>query len=240
MRRTITVHRLGRVEYAEAHELQERLQRARMRGAVGDTLLLLEHPPVITLGRGAKPANILMPRALLEARGFSVHEIGRGGDVTYHGPGQITGYPILDLSPDRKDVRRYVSDLEELMIRLAGSYGLTAGRIEKLNGTWIEERKIGAVGVRISRWVTMHGFAFNVSTDLSHFGLIVPCGITDKAVTSLERELGRSVPMDEALDRLEAHFADIFDADLVQATEPPLSGVDESAFAPEPWRDARA
>jgi len=234
------VHRLGRVDYAEAHVLQERLQRARTRGAVGDTLLLLEHPPVITLGRGAKEANILMPRELLEARGFTVHEIGRGGDVTYHGPGQIVGYPILDLSPDRKDVRRYVKDLEELMIRLAGSYGLSAGRVDKLNGTWIGDAKIGAVGVRISRWVTMHGFAFNVSTDLSHFGVIVPCGIVGKAVTSLERELGREVPIDEALDHLEAHAADVFDAELVRATEPPLAGVDESAYEPDPWRDARA
>lgn len=240
MSRTITVHRLGRVDYAEAHALQERLQRARIRGAVGDTLLLLEHPPVITLGRGAKEANILLSRELLEARGFTVHEIGRGGDVTYHGPGQIVGYPILDLSPDRKDVRRYVRDLEELMIRLAGSYGLTAGRVDKLNGTWIEDRKIGAVGVRISRWVTMHGFAFNVSTDLSHFGVIVPCGIVGRGVTSLERELGREVAVDEALDHLEAHAADIFDAELIRATEAPLTGVDESAYEPDPWRDARA
>ncbi len=240
MHRTITVHRLGRVDYAEAHELQERLQRARIRGAIGDTLLLLEHPPVITLGRGAKAANVLLPRELLEARGFTVHEIGRGGDVTYHGPGQIVGYPILDLSPDRKDVRRYVRDLEELMIRLAGSYDLRASRIDKLNGAWIEDRKIGAVGVRISRWVTMHGFAFNVTTDLSHFGVIVPCGITDKAVTSLREELGREVALDHALDRLEAHVADVFDADLVRCAQPPLHGVDESAWSPEPWRDARA
>lgn len=240
MPRTITVHRLGRVDYAEAHELQERLVRARIRGAVGDTLLLLEHPPVITLGRGAKAANILMPRGRLEARGFTVHEIGRGGDVTYHGPGQITGYPILDLSPDRKDVRRYVRDLEELMIRLAGSYGVSAGRIDKLNGTWVEHRKIGAVGVRISRWVTMHGFAFNVNTDLSHFGVIVPCGITDKAVTSLSQELGGDVPLEGALDHLEAHFADVFDAELVAAAAPPLTGVSPDAYAPDPWRTAPA
>ncbi len=238
MRRTVTVHRLGRVEYAEAHALQERLQRARIRGAIGDVLLLLEHPPVITLGRGAKAANILVPTQLLEARGFTVHEIGRGGDVTYHGPGQLVGYPILDLSPDRKDVRRYVGDLEELMIRLAGTYGLTGRRIEKLNGAWIEDRKIGAVGVRISRWVTMHGFAFNVTTDLSHFGVIVPCGITDKAVTSLANELGREVAMDEAISKLEQHFADVFDAELIASDRAPLEGVDESAWAPEPWRDA--
>ena len=229
MRRQITVHRLGRVRYAEALELQERLQRARIRGRVGDTLLLLEHPPVVTLGRGAKEQNILLSRALLAAR---------GGDVTYHGPGQLVGYPILDLSPDRKDVRRYVTDLEELMIRLAAEYGLEAGRVPKLNGTWIGDRKIGAIGVRISRWVTMHGFAFNVTTDLDDFGVIVPCGITDRGVTSLQRELDRDVAMDEVMPKLEALFGELFDADLTVSDAPPLEGVDESAWAPEPWRDA--
>lgn len=238
MRRQITVHRLGRVRYAEALELQERLQRARIRGRVGDTLLLLEHPPVVTLGRGANEQNILLSRALLAARGFDVAEIGRGGDVTYHGPGQLVGYPILDLSPDRKDVRRYVTDLEELMIRLAAEYGLEAGRVPKLNGTWIGDRKIGAIGVRISRWVTMHGFAFNVTTDLDHFGVIVPCGITDRGVTSLRRELDRDVAMDEVMPKLEALFGELFDADLTVSDAPPLEGVDESAWAPEPWRDA--
>jgi lipoyl(octanoyl) transferase len=238
MRRTIAVHRLGRVGYAEALELQERLQRARIRGLVPDTLLLLEHPPVVTLGRGAKEQNLLLSRARLEARGFAVHEIGRGGDVTYHGPGQIVGYPILDLAPDRKDVRRYVGDLEELMIRLSADYGLEASRIDKLNGTWIGSRKIGAIGVRISRWVTMHGFAYNVTTDLEHFGVIVPCGIADKGVTSLRRELGRDVPLDEVMDRLEAHFGELFDAALERPTHPPLYGLAESAWAPEPWRDA--
>ncbi|HJL15149.1 MAG TPA: lipoyl(octanoyl) transferase LipB [Sandaracinaceae bacterium LLY-WYZ-13_1] len=240
MRRTIAVHHLGRIDYADALELQERLQRARIRGAVPDTLLLLEHPPVITLGRGAKEQNVLWSRERLEARGFAVHEIGRGGDVTYHGPGQLVGYPIVDLAPDRKDVRRYVRDLEELMVRLSADYGLEAGRVEKMNGTWIGDRKIGAIGVRISRWVTMHGFAYNVSTDLAHFGVIVPCGIADRGVTSLERELDRAVPMDEVLARLEAHFASIFDADLTHPDAPPLAGLGEAAWAPAPWRDAAA
>ncbi|MBX3273215.1 MAG: lipoyl(octanoyl) transferase LipB [Sandaracinaceae bacterium] len=238
MPRRIRVHRLGLVPYAEAHELQERLQRARTRGAVPDTLLLLEHPKVITLGRGAKRENLLYAPERLAALGFEVHEIGRGGDVTYHGPGQLVGYPILDLAPDRKDVRRYVRDLEETMIQLAAAYGLRAGRIEGLNGTWIEDRKIGAVGVRISRWVTMHGFALNVTTDLDQFRVIVPCGIQGKGVTSLTRELDRAVPMDEAIDRLEAVFAEVFDATLEPSDAPPLAGIDPAAWAPEAWRDA--
>jgi lipoyl(octanoyl) transferase len=236
--RNVAVHRLGRVDYAEAHELQARLQRARMRGAIGDVLLLLEHPPVVTLGRGAKEAHILFSRAALEARGFTVHEIGRGGDVTYHGPGQLVAYPIFDLGPDRRDVRRYVTDLEEIMIRLAKSYGLHAERVPKLNGAWVGERKIGAVGVRISRWVTMHGFAFNVNTDLSHFSVIVPCGIVGKDVTSLERELDREIAMDEVMERAEAHFADVFSAELRVSDRNPLEGVDPSAWSPDAWRAA--
>lgn len=238
MPRRVHVHRLGLVPYAEALELQTRLQRARIRGRVPDTLLLLEHPPVVTLGRAAKEDNVLLSRDALEARGFTIHETGRGGDATYHGPGQVVGYPILDLAPDRQDVRRYVRDLEELMIGLAADHGLSAGRIDELNGTWIGDSKIGAVGVRISRWVTMHGFAFNVNTDLSHFGVIIPCGIQGKGVTSLERELGRRVPMDEVLSRVESHFAKHFDAELVPSEGPPLEGVDPAAYAPEPWRDA--
>jgi lipoyl(octanoyl) transferase len=238
VRRKITVFRLGRIAYDEAHSLQERIQRARIRGAIGDTLLLLEHPPVITLGRGAKAAHVLLPEETLAARGFTVHEVGRGGDVTYHGPGQIVGYPIIDLSPDRKDVRRYVQDLEEIMIRLAGSFDLRAARVDKLNGTWIGDNKIGAVGVRISRWVTMHGFAFNVSTDLSHFDAIVPCGIRGRGVTSLTRELEREVPIDDTLDRLERHVSDVLDADLVRADRAPLDGIDPAAWAPDPWRTA--
>lgn len=238
MRRTIAVHRLGRVDYAEALELQERLQRARIRGLVPDTLLLLEHPPVITLGRGAKAQHVLWSPDRLEAAGFTVHEVGRGGDVTYHGPGQIVGYPILDLAPDRKDVRRYVRDLEELMIRVSADFELEASRIDKLNGTWIGQRKIGAIGVRISRWVTMHGFAYNVTTDLSHFGVIVPCGIADKSVTSLRQELGRDIALPDVMDRVEQRFADVFEADLVRPAHPPLHALHERAWAPEPWRDA--
>ncbi|MCA9554826.1 MAG: lipoyl(octanoyl) transferase LipB, partial [Myxococcales bacterium] len=181
-----------------------------------DTLFLLEHEHVLTLGRRADKANIVASPELLAARGVEVFETGRGGDVTYHGPGQIVGYPVIDLAPDRKDVRRYVHDLEEVMIRVAGRYGVEAGRIDGLIGTWVDVegagRKIGAIGVRISRWITSHGFAFNVSSDMDAFSLIVPCGIRDHGVTSLERELGCPMSLEEALDRVEDEFRAVFDA----------------------------
>ncbi len=191
------------------------LQVARQRGEIGDTILLLEHDPVITLGRGAKERHVLLTPEALEARGFEVHEVGRGGDVTYHGPGQLVAYPILDLAPDRKDVRKYVRDLEETMIRIAADYGVAAGRVDGLNGAWVEDsRKIGAIGVRISRWVTMHGFALNVTTDLSHFRVIVPCGISGKGVTSLATETGEAPNMRDVEEAAGRHFATIFDAEI--------------------------
>jgi lipoyl(octanoyl) transferase len=211
----VAVHQLGRIEYAAGLALQERLVAARGKQEIPDTLLLLEHDPVITLGRGAKQQNVLASRALLAAQGVALHETGRGGDVTYHGPGQLVGYPILDLNPDRKDVRRYVRNLEEVMIRIAAHYGLQAGRIAGLNGTWVEDRKLGAVGVRIARWITMHGFAINVTTNLSAFDLIVPCGIKDKRVTSLEQELrpAKAPSMDEVMGVATAAFAEVFGAE---------------------------
>ncbi len=209
--RELVVRRLGRLGYADALALQEDLVRQRQAGAIPDTLLLLEHAPVFTLGRNARAENVLLPAEALRARGFDVFETGRGGDVTYHGPGQLVAYPILDLSPDRRDVHRYVRDLEEVMLRLCADYGLSARRVPGLTGAWLGDAKIGAIGVRIARWVTSHGLAFNVSTDMAPFGLIVPCGIRDKGVTSLERELGRSVAMDDVLQRLAAHFAAVFE-----------------------------
>jgi lipoyl(octanoyl) transferase len=210
--RTLSVHRLGRIGYADALALQERLLEARIEGRIGDTLLLLEHDPVITLGRGARAEHVLLSREALAAQGVELFETGRGGDVTYHGPGQLVGYPIVDLNPDRRDVRKYVRGLEEVMIRIAGSYGLEAERIEGLNGAWIEDRKIGAVGVRIRRWVTMHGFALNATTGLDAFDLIVPCGIRDKRVTSLQQELQHDVGLEEVYERATEHFGRVFDA----------------------------
>jgi len=232
MPRSLTVHRLGRVAYAAAHALQERLVEARKQGAIGDTLLLLEHPKVITLGRAAKREHLLLSEAALREGGYEVFETGRGGDVTFHGPGQLVAYPIIDLKPERADVRRYVSDLEETMIRVCADFGLTASRVDKLNGAWIGPRKIGAVGVRISRWVTMHGFALNVTTALESFAAIVPCGIRDRGVTSLRAELQRDVSQAEVEQRAAAHLADILGATLCFAEALPELPV--APVAPEP------
>jgi lipoyl(octanoyl) transferase len=183
-------------------------------------LLLLQHPAVITLGvkgDGGR-ANIVATDERLAELGIAVHETGRGGDVTYHGPGQIVGYPILDLKPDRCDVHRYVRDLEEVMIRVCADYGVTAGRIQGLTGTWVGAEKIGAIGVRLSRWITSHGFAFNVSTDLDHFKLIVPCGIGDRGVTSLDRAAGRRLSVAEVYDAVVRRFQEIFERQVIDAT----------------------
>jgi lipoyl(octanoyl) transferase len=208
----VEVRRLGRVPYAEGLRLQERLVAERQQGTIPDQLLLLEHGPVFTLGRNARAENLLFPAESLRDRGYEVFETGRGGDVTYHGPGQLVGYPILDLSPDRRDVHRYVRDLEEVMIRTCATHGVAASRIAGLTGAWVGREKIGAIGVRIARWVTSHGFAFNVCPDLGAFDLIVPCGIRDKGVTSLERLLGRPVAIEEVVDRLAASFFEVFGA----------------------------
>jgi lipoyl(octanoyl) transferase len=211
--RDLVVRRLGLVSYAAALDLQQSLVEERRAGRVPDTLLLLEHPHVITLGVKLAEArsHVVAAPETLAARGVEVVETGRGGDVTYHGPGQLVAYPILDLRPDRQDVHRYVRDLEEAMIRLCAAYGVAADRAKGYSGAWVGDRKIGAIGVRISRWITSHGLAFNVNTDLALFDLIVPCGIADKGVTSLSRELGRTVPLDEAGDALAAAFGQVFD-----------------------------
>ena len=222
MGRTLEVRRLGIVGYPEALAMQRALVEERRADRVPDLLILLEHPPVITLGvkgDGGR-SNVVATPARLAELGIAVEETGRGGDVTYHGPGQIVGYPIIDLRPDRQDVHRYVRDLEETMIGVCADYGLTAGRIKGLTGTWIGAEKIGAIGVRISRWITSHGFAFNVSTRLDHFQLIVPCGISDRGVTSLEKATGRTIPLREVEDRVVDHLARIFDREPVHAPQP--------------------
>jgi len=223
--RPLEVRRLGRVPYADALTMQRELVEERRAGRVPDLLLLLEHPPVITLGvrTDASRTNIVATPERLAALGIEVHETGRGGDVTYHGPGQVVGYPIVDLRPDRCDVHRYVRDLEEVMIAVSAEYGLEARRIQCLTGVWVNSEKIGAIGVRISRWITSHGFAFNVTTNLDHFRLIVPCGITDRGVTSIERATGRSVPLAEVEDAFAKQFARVFERQLTTAAGAPAS-----------------
>jgi lipoyl(octanoyl) transferase len=210
--RPLQVRRLGLVPYADGLELQRRIVEDRKADRIPDTLLLLQHPHVLTIGvKKDGRAHILASPDRLTSLGVGVFETGRGGDVTYHGPGQLVGYPILDLNPDRRDVHRYVRDLEEVMIRVCAAYGLEAGRVKGFSGAWIGDEKIGAIGVRISRWVTSHGFAFNVTTDIDFFNLIVPCGIADKGVTSLASKLGRTVDMSDVENRFVTHFASVFD-----------------------------
>lgn len=228
--RELAVRQLGVVPYGEALSLQQGLVDARKRGEIPDTLLLLQHPHVVTLGvkgDGGR-GHILVSPARLAALGVEVAETGRGGDVTYHGPGQLVAYPILDLDPDRRDVHRYVRDLEDVMMRVAASYGVEAGRIAGKTGAWVRPfeqpasspsspgapghgpEKIGAIGVRISRWVTSHGLAFNVWPSLEYFQLIVPCGIAEYGVTSLEREIGVRIPMRDVEARFVQFFCDVF------------------------------
>jgi lipoyl(octanoyl) transferase len=214
----LVVRKIGRIRYGEALRLQEALVAERQAGAIEDVLLLLEHEPVFTRGRNARAENMLCSDDDLRARGFDVFEVGRGGDVTYHGPGQMVGYPILDLAPDRRDVHRYVRDLEEVMIRTCGDYGVAARRVPGLTGAWVGDEKIGAIGVRIARWVTSHGLALNVAADLAPFGMIVPCGIRDRAVTSLERLIGRAPDMAEAMDRLAGHMAAVLGREAYAAS----------------------
>jgi lipoyl(octanoyl) transferase len=209
--RPLDVRRLGSIAYDDALTLQRSLVEQRRAGSVADVLLLVEHPPVLTLGvRGdGGRSHILASDTELAARQIEIFETGRGGDITYHGPGQIVGYPIVDLNPDRRDVHKYVRDLEEVLIRVAGDYGIRASRIDGLTGVWVGDEKLAAIGVRIQRWITSHGFALNHTTDLTHFSLIVPCGIADRGVTSLER-LGCTASRDEVESAIVMHFADVF------------------------------
>ena len=211
--RPLEVRRLGVVPYAQGLELQRTLVEERRAGRVPDLLLLLEHPHVITLGvkRDAAKSHLVATPEILEERHVELYETGRGGDITYHGPGQLVGYPIIDLSPDRCDVHKYVRDLEEVMIGAAADFGVVAGRAQGLTGAWVGPDKLGAIGVRISRWITSHGFAFNVATDLSYFTLIVPCGIASGGVTSLEHAIGRPVSMAAAESAIAHRFCQVFD-----------------------------
>jgi len=208
------LRQLGRIDYASALQLQQQLATDRKQGLVPDQLLLLEHPHVITLGRNGHMENLLADDDILARAGISFYPTDRGGDVTYHGPGQLVGYPILDLRDWKRDVGAYVRAVEETIILTLADYGIEAGRIPKLTGVWVGERKIAAIGVHLSRWVTSHGFALNVSTDLSYFQYIVPCGLT-KPVTSMAA-LGVRASLDEVGAKLAVHFARIFDCEMLE------------------------
>src|SRR5216684_7554102 len=224
--RSIEIRRLGRMPYADALALQRALVEDRRADRIGDALLVAEHPPVLTVGvRGdGGRSHILASPEVLAARGIEVHEAGRGGDVTYHGPGQIVGYPIIDLKPDRCDVHGYLRDLEEVLIRVAADLGIDAARMPGLTGVWVGEHKLAAIGVRISRWITSHGFALNVTPNLENFDLIVPCGIADRGVTSLAR-LGCTATRSDVEDRIVGHFCGVFARRLLEPSDARLAGV---------------
>jgi lipoyl(octanoyl) transferase len=205
----------GRMEYAKALDLQRHLVAQRKAGAIPDQLILLEHPHTITLGRNGHLENLLASEEILSRGGIAFHPTDRGGDITYHGPGQIVGYPILDLTGWKRDVGAYVRAIEQVLIDTLTDFGIHAGRIPKLTGVWVEERKIAAIGVHISRWITSHGFALNVNTDLRYFQYIVPCGLA-KPVTSME-QLGSHASCDAVTERLAVHFGRIFDREIIRA-----------------------
>ncbi len=220
---------LGLISYAEALALQQSLHDARKRDEIPDQLLLLEHPHVITLGRGANAANVLADEQTRNSLSVELFETGRGGDVTYHGPGQLVGYPIINLAPDRQDVRRYVRDLQEVLIRTARDFSVEAeARGGEHVGVWVGRDKLAAIGIRISRWVTMHGFAFNVATELDYFQLIVPCGIRGHGVISLEKLTGRQIALPEVAASVARHFGVVFNRQMSVVANP-LSAASSSS-----------
>ncbi|HET7433763.1 MAG TPA: lipoyl(octanoyl) transferase LipB [Thermoanaerobaculia bacterium] len=212
--RKCEVHQLHLVTYENGMKLQQKLVEMRQREEIDDQLLLLEHPAVITLGRGGDHGNLLASPERLAAERVRFFETTRGGDITYHGPGQIVGYPIVHLGEGKRDVRKYVTNLEEVLIRTVAEYGITAERVEGKRGIWVGNNKIAAIGVRIARWVTSHGWALNVATNLEHFGLITPCGLHGTGVTSIERETGRAVPLEEVREALSRNFAEVFGREM--------------------------
>lgn len=220
---------LGLIGYREAYDLQLELVRRRVEGEITDTLLLLEHPPTITIGRFGRPENVLASESRLETEGISLISSDRGGDVTYHGPGQLVGYPIIDLGQRGNDVRRYVRDLEEVIIRVLRLFGIAAARDPGHPGVWVGSEEIAAIGLRVRKWVSMHGFALNVSPNLDHFSFIKPCGLEGREATSMSRLLGHTVPLEAVIERLLACFSDVFCIELersaVRVAGLPLVGV---------------
>ena len=201
---------LGKIDYKSAWDLQKEIFDLRLHNKTDDTLFLLEHLHTYTLGKVAEKENLISTNEQLKELGISVYEIDRGGDITYHGPGQIVGYPIIKLSDWKEDTHEYLRALEEVIIKTCSDYGLNTNRNPKYTGVWLGEKKVAAIGIKVSRWITMHGFAFNVNTDLNYFGGIIPCGIRDKDVTSLQRELGKEIEINEVKEKLVKNFQNVF------------------------------
>ncbi|MBS4035569.1 MAG: lipoyl(octanoyl) transferase LipB [Ignavibacterium sp.] len=207
---------LGFIDYKEAWDLQYKIHSSRVRGNVKDHFLLLEHPNTYTLGKTADKSNLIENEEYLKEKNISVYDIDRGGDITYHGPGQIVGYPIINLNDWKQDTHKYLRALEEIIIRVCLEFGLIGKRDPEYTGVWIEDRKIAAIGIKVSRWVTMHGFAFNINTDLSLFNGIIPCGISDKAVTSLSKEINKTVEIDFIKSLILKHFIEVFEYNSIE------------------------
>lgn len=233
---TLTVVNIGRTRYKSAWDLQRKLFDLRLAGRISDLLLLTEHDHVYTLGKASDDHHLLADAGELQAAGAEVFHIDRGGDITYHGPGQLVGYPILDLNMYYHDLHRYLRDLEEVIIRTLGDYAIAAARDEKFTGVWVGSSKIAAIGVKVSRWITMHGFALNVNTDLAYFDRIIPCGIFHKGVTSIRELTGRDVALSELSGRLIKHFGDVFQAEPRDTShETLLQMLDQSAAEKREW-----
>ena len=218
-KRTLTYCNIGLIDYKEAWDLQKSIFDLRYNKKISDVILLLEHPHTYTLGKVADKNNLVGSDEYLSQNHISVYDIDRGGDITYHGPGQIVGYPIISLTEWQQDTHKYLRSLEEVIIKVCAEYGITGGREPKYTGVWIEDRKIAAIGIKVSRWITMHGFAFNANTDLSLFNGIIPCGISDKAVTSLKKELNSEMNLDEVKGKLINNFINVFRYDALKTME---------------------
>lgn len=207
---------LGLIDYKDAWDLQKSIHQLRVENKIDDVLLLLEHPHTYTLGKTADKENLVCDKKYLDENKISVYDIDRGGDITYHGPGQIVGYPIISLTNWQQDTHKYLRAIEEVIIKVCAEYYLQGNRVDKYTGVWIDDRKICAIGIKVSRWITMHGFAFNINTDLKLFNGIIPCGITDKDVTSLNRELKKEIPLNEVKEKIIHHFNMLFNYDQIE------------------------
>jgi len=215
MNKTLNLYNIGLIDYEEAWELQKELLELRFQKKISDTLLFVEHPHTYTLGKIAKRENLISSEKFLKEKEIKVFDIDRGGDITYHGPGQIVGYPIIDLNEWKKDTHEYLRALEEIIIKTCGHYGLNAGRNPEFTGVWIEDRKIAAIGIKVRHWITMHGFAFNINTDLTYFTGIIPCGIKDKDVTSLKKEINQRINLEEVQKILLDNFRILFNYEKI-------------------------